>query len=68
MSDKIARMKAEVALLEAEEEFTAKKASGKVSRDDKDALRALREAFRTEWRQAVKNGAAPEAINTKVGG
>jgi hypothetical protein len=66
MSDKIARKKAELTLLEAEAEFVAKKQKGTLSNEDRVALRALREAYRLDVRQPVVNGAAPAAIGAKA--
>lgn len=67
MSDKIARAEAELALLKAEAAFTEKKAAGKVTADDKNELRALRQEYRENWRKATKNGAQAGVIATKVG-
>jgi hypothetical protein len=66
MSDKLARKRAELALLEAEEAFREKKAGGEVAREDKLALRELRQSFRDEYRQPVSEGAAPAAIKPKA--
>lgn len=66
MSDKIARKKAELELLEAEAEFVAKKQSGKLTADDRHALRELRQAFRQNHRTPVENGASVESIGAKA--
>jgi hypothetical protein len=66
MSDKIAAAKAALALLEAEEAFKAKKAAGELTTEDKLALRALREEFRSNTRTPVKDGAAPAPIGAKA--
>jgi hypothetical protein len=66
MSDKIAAAKAALAVLEAEEEFRVKKAAGELTKEDRLALRALREDYRLNVRKAAKNGAAPAAIGTKA--
>ena len=65
MSTRIDQKRAELALLEAEHAFAEKKAAGTVTEADKLELRALRQSFRTDHRQA-KPGAAPAAINPKV--
>lgn len=62
MSDKIAAARAALAVLEAEEEFRQKKLAGEVTVEDKLALRALREEYRSNHRRPVKDGAAPGAI------
>jgi len=66
MSDKIAKKKAELELLEAEAEFRAKKADGSLTIEDRHALRELRQSFRENVRQPVKDGAAVETINSKA--
>ena len=66
MSDKIARKRAELELLEAEAEFVEKKQSGKLTDEDKHNLRALRRSFREDVREPVKEGAAPQAVGSKA--
>jgi len=66
MSDKIARKEAELALLKAEAAFREKKAAGKLSPEDKLALRALRQEYRENQRPPVVDGAAPAAIGAKA--
>jgi len=66
MSDKIAKKKAELAVLEAEAEFSKKKAAGKLTQADKEDLRALRKAFRENHREPTKDGAAPAALGAKA--
>lgn len=66
MSDKIARKEAELALLKLEAAFVAKKKAGKLTVDDRLALRAARQDYRLNVRRPVKNGAAPAAIGTKA--
>lgn len=61
---KLERKRAELALLEAEAEFVAKKADGSVTVEDKEELRALRQVFREEHRQPAP-GAAVESISSK---
>lgn len=65
MSDKIARKQAELDLLKAEAEFVEKKEKGKLTHDDRLALRALRQEFREKYR-TPKPGASPAAIGTKA--
>jgi len=62
MSSKIDRLKAELALAEAEEAFVEKKKAGKASPKDKAALRQLRSEYRSQHRKPAKNGAQPESI------
>lgn len=59
------RKQAEVALLEAEAAFAAKKADGGVTNEDRLELRRLRHTFRTQWRQP-KPGASPAAIGAEA--
>ena len=66
MSDKIAKKKAEVALLEAEAAFSAKKKAGKLTDKDRHELRALRQSFRDNHRSPVVDGASVEAIGAKA--
>jgi hypothetical protein len=66
MSDKIARKEAELALMKAEAEFIAKKKAGKLTNEDRLALREMRQAYRLNVRQPVADGAAPAAIGTKA--
>jgi hypothetical protein len=66
MSDKIARKEAELALLKAEAEFVEKKQNGTLTNEDRLALRALREAYRSDVRLPVVDGAAPAAIGAKA--
>lgn len=65
MSDKIERKRKELEVLEAEAEFREKKAAGTLTNEDKLALRALRQEFRENHRQA-KPGASPAAISNKA--
>ena len=66
MSDKIARLKAQLELAELEAEFVAKKAAGKLTYEDKVALREARQAYRENVRQPVQDGAAPAAIGASA--
>lgn len=66
MSDKIAALKAQVALLELEEEFKEKKASGDLSNEDKLALREARREYRRSHRRPTKDGAQPAGIGGSV--
>ena len=65
MTDKIARLEAQVALLKLEAAFSELKANGEVSMDDKLALRAARADYRANHRKATKDGAAPAAIGAE---
>ncbi len=60
------KKKAELAVLVAEEEFRHKKANGEATAEDRHALRALRQQFREEFRQPVKDGAAPDVIGAEA--
>lgn len=62
---KLDAKRAELALLEAEEAFAAKKAAGPVSMDEKLALRALRQEYRETHRKPAE-GAAPDPITSKA--
>lgn len=66
MSDKIAKLEAELALKKAEAAFVDKKKAGKLTSKDRAELFALRQAFRENHRQPAKNGAAPAAIGAKA--
>lgn len=50
---------------DAEEAFRKKKAAGKVTAEDKLALRSQRQEFR-ETHRVAKPGAAPDAIKTSA--
>jgi uncharacterized protein YnzC (UPF0291/DUF896 family) len=66
MSDKIARKRAELELLEAEAAFVEKKKAGTLTSEDRVALRALRQAYRSGARPPVKDGASVAAIGAKA--
>ena len=61
MSSKLEAKRAELALLEAEEAFVAKKKAGKLTNEDRLALRQHRHDFRVNHR-GPKPGAAVAAI------
>lgn len=66
MSDQLARKRAELELLEAEAAFKEKKAAGELTNEDRAELHAVRTAYRLNYRQPVKDGAAPEVIGTEA--
>lgn len=66
MSDKIARLKAELALEVAQAEFVEKKKAGTATLEDRLALRELRQDFRDNHRSPVKDGAQPGPISAKA--
>jgi hypothetical protein len=57
-------LRAELALLELEDEFVAAKASGEVTREQKAALREARRAFREQRSGGAV--ASPDVIETKA--
>lgn len=61
--NKIERREKELELLKAEDDFAKKKAEGKATQKDKDALRELRQDYRDNYR-TPKPGASPEPIKT----
>lgn len=65
MSSKIEQKRAELALLEAEQEFVARKKAGTVTEEDKLALRALRQEFR-ETHRRPSPGAVVDPIGAKA--
>ena len=60
------RLEAEAAVLRAEEEFVAKKKAGTVTSEDKQTLRALRQAYRSGDRPPVKDGVTVGTVGSKV--
>lgn len=60
------KLRAELELAEAEEAFIKKKATkGGVTNDDRHALRALRQEYRTKWRTPTSSGAQAPAVGAK---
>jgi hypothetical protein len=66
MSDKIAKLEAQLALVKAEQAFTEKKKDGSVTLEDKLALRELRQDYRENHRSPTRDGAQPAAVKAKV--
>ena len=62
------QLQAEQFLLENENAYLEKKVAGTLTREDKLALRALRQEFREKYRTATSDGAAPGAIKAGKGG
>jgi len=60
------RLRAELALAEAEEAFRQKKADGALTNEDRLELRRIRQEYRDVHRSPVADGAAPGSIGTSA--
>lgn len=66
-SSRAEQLQAELFLMENEDAFALKKADGTLSKDDKLALRALRQEYREKYRPANPNGATAGTIKAGKG-
>ena len=62
----IERKDAELAVMKAEADFVEKKQAGELTDEDRHQLRALRQEYRADHRQPVKDGASPDPINANA--